>query len=54
LLPRRHFPETDPAQPEVAHKSVLAAAPKTATNNSAGKLGAFFTSRNDRFFGHDV
>ena len=54
LLARRHFPETDPAQSEIAHVAVLAAAPKTAPDDSAGKLRALLASRNDGFFRHAV
>jgi hypothetical protein len=52
LLSCRHFPETDPAQPEIAHIAALAATPKTAADDPAGKLGALFASRDDGFFGH--
>jgi len=47
LLARCHFPETDPAQPEIAHKAALAAAPKTTADNPARELGALFASRDD-------
>ena len=52
LLSRRHFPETDPAQPKVPHIAVLASAPKTTPDDSAGELGALFASRDDGFFRH--
>jgi len=41
----RHLAEADPAQSEVAHKTMLAAAAKTAPNDPAGKLWALFASR---------